>query len=760
MSPGEDLQRKIVRALRHGEFGFRGSFERGGYLSIDSLKEAFGGGEDVWSEAFRLDRRAKKTRLDYGRPGYLRALQGHSSDCGHELPYMAAPLDASAVADLQRSHGKYIYHGTDIHVVEGIVSRGLLPGGGPGGRLANHFVVGTMPTQWSDARGFRRGSNTVAQCDLEVLGRAGVRLFQGADGVLLADTVPPEAIPFSGSSARTTSAGPTRRSLPRSARTACCTSCETFGLRPLRPRPQPWTIPRLLPAARMSQAPRFLARARVPRKQTLRSPARAVICRTRRPLRPPRPRGVVELQKRLVRSALQPVWETSCPRLRLPTRPLPLGISLTKRARSSSLWPGTWKVQPAWSEQRAWSPPVRVLSTAGSWSMQRISFAARRSSSSSRVSRRVRPLLAPRPRGVRRLTEMRASSGDIDAFMGKAEAEARDEPMADASKEERSTSEELVPDDPESLYYRAHKSASRVPRQFKAASHVALPPGIMAAMTEEAPDMPNEESDGTFVVRWHLHRAACHNVPLSKAIFPPPSAMDSYRQDFRGQWFRLSREGLFFEITEAHRARAARNLGQDVVLPLLVKGDKIRLKDGTCLRYGEGFEEESEPEADPVTTAGGGSRVPRGMEMRDDPDEQEQVRRLRERGSGSSAPVTPPKAKPRKGGRNKVSAFAEPSGTPPRPPSGPRAEARAARLESEAPEAASSGGAPAAPEAPEPRNQPIVQSQAVLSVGQLDLLLLRGRQPAGVRRLFLPTGWRPFRGRPVWKQEGDRSLVP
>ena len=112
--------------------------------------------------------------------------------------------------------------------------------------------------------------------------------------------------------------------------------------------------------------------------------------------------------------------------------------------------------------------------------------------------------------------------------MGKVEAEAKDEPMADASKEERSTSEELVPDDPD-----------------KAASHVALPPGIMAAMTEEAPDMPAEESDGTFVcpdcdvrpesvVRWHLHRAACHNVPLSKAIFPPPSAMDSYRQDFRG----------------------------------------------------------------------------------------------------------------------------------------------------------------------------------------------------------------------------------
>ena len=105
--------------------------------------------------------------------------------------------------------------------------------------------------------------------------------------------------------------------------------------------------------------------------------------------------------------------------------------------------------------------------------------------------------------------------------------------------------------------------------------------------------------------------------------------------------------------------------------------------------------------------------------MRDDPDEQEQVRKLRERGSGSSAPVTPPKAKPRKGGRNKVSAIAEPSGTPPRPPAGPRAEARAAGVEFEAAEAAS----------------------------------LRGAPPA-------PAGWRPVRGRPVREQEGDRSMVP
>ena len=193
-TPAEELERQLVRALRHGEFGFRGRFERGGYISHADLKTALQCSEELWHAALRLDRSAKKTRIDYSQPGYLRALQGHSTDCGHDLSYMAAALDEGAVADLQRSHGKYIYHRTDVHAVESIVSSGLLPGGGPGGRLANHFVVGPMPTQWSEARGFRRGSNAVVQCNLEVLLKAGVRLFRGADGVLLADVVPAEAI--------------------------------------------------------------------------------------------------------------------------------------------------------------------------------------------------------------------------------------------------------------------------------------------------------------------------------------------------------------------------------------------------------------------------------------------------------------------------------------------------------------------------------------------------------------------------------------
>ncbi|CAE7914281.1 unnamed protein product, partial [Symbiodinium sp. KB8] len=94
-------------------------------------------------------------------------------------------------------------------------------------------------------------------------------------------------------------------------------------------------------------------------------------------------------------------------------------------------------------------------------------------------------------------------------------------------------------------------------------------------------------------------------------------------------------------MNELNRSRTAKKIGGDVVVPLLLKGDRIRLKVP------------AEP-TEPIPTYGGNRR---GVEMRDDPDEQEQAR--------------PPK----KGGRNKAPSTLEPEHTPPRPPSGPRAEA-------------------------------------------------------------------------------------
>ena len=47
---------------------------------------------------------------------------------------MSPPLNSAAIADLQRAHGRYIYHGADVYRVDGIIAHGLQPGGGPGGR--------------------------------------------------------------------------------------------------------------------------------------------------------------------------------------------------------------------------------------------------------------------------------------------------------------------------------------------------------------------------------------------------------------------------------------------------------------------------------------------------------------------------------------------------------------------------------------------------------------------------------------------------
>ena len=90
--------------------------------------------------------------------------------------------------------------------------------------------------------------------------KAGVRLFQGADGVLLADLVPPEAI-------FRVLAADNQRGHYTEVLTAACTSSGTSAPKPWRPQRQQWTrvSPRLRPAARTHRPPRPVPRARRPR---------------------------------------------------------------------------------------------------------------------------------------------------------------------------------------------------------------------------------------------------------------------------------------------------------------------------------------------------------------------------------------------------------------------------------------------------------------------------------------------------------------
>ena len=182
----DDVQRLLVRCMRHGEGGCRGRFGPGGLYPVDELIEQLGITINQYNQAVAHDANQRKPRLDTSHAGFLRAFQGHSADCGHPMGFMMEGLSETAIDDLIHQYGPAMWHGTDLHVVPSLIQNGLIPGGGPGGRLGVHYVLGHCPTQWEDGRrGFRRGSTCIVEVRLAVLRDAGVPIYAGADGVAL-----------------------------------------------------------------------------------------------------------------------------------------------------------------------------------------------------------------------------------------------------------------------------------------------------------------------------------------------------------------------------------------------------------------------------------------------------------------------------------------------------------------------------------------------------------------------------------------------
>ena len=162
---------------------------------MDVLLENLGVPYGMFQAALAFDGRQRKPRLDQSRVAEVRAFQGHSEDSGHSIAYMNQRLTESAVSGLIATHGPSMWHGTDVHCLEGILQDGLVPGGGPGGRLAVHYVLGPCLRQWEDGRcGFRRGSTAVVEVELAVLRDAGVSIYCGADGVGLTGHIKPTDI--------------------------------------------------------------------------------------------------------------------------------------------------------------------------------------------------------------------------------------------------------------------------------------------------------------------------------------------------------------------------------------------------------------------------------------------------------------------------------------------------------------------------------------------------------------------------------------
>ena len=182
----DDVQRRLVRCMRHGDAGCRGRFAPGGLYPVDELIEQLGITINQYNQAVAHDANQRKPRLDTSHAGFLRAFQGHSADCGHPMGFMMEGLSETAINELIDRYGPAMWHGTDLHVVPSLIQNGLIPGGGPGGRLGVHYVLGHCPTQWEDGRrGFRRGSTCIVEVRLAVLRDAGVPIYSGADGVAL-----------------------------------------------------------------------------------------------------------------------------------------------------------------------------------------------------------------------------------------------------------------------------------------------------------------------------------------------------------------------------------------------------------------------------------------------------------------------------------------------------------------------------------------------------------------------------------------------
>ena len=157
-----DLEKALVKALRHGAFGFRGLLEEWGWIRLRVVADRLRVTVERIRAAIELDARSARPRLRYNAAlETVRAIQGHSSDCGLSADQLLQEgrITRNVLAGMAAEHGNTLaYHGTIIRELEGIVRTGLQLAVGRGGykyRLCNHFVGepppvnGTIPEEAS-----------------------------------------------------------------------------------------------------------------------------------------------------------------------------------------------------------------------------------------------------------------------------------------------------------------------------------------------------------------------------------------------------------------------------------------------------------------------------------------------------------------------------------------------------------------------------------------------------------------------------------
>lgn len=121
-------------------------------------------------KAVELDGENAKRRLEV-RGGWIRAVQGHSSDSGITDPgQVYHEVTSQSLAERGLGEHSSLWHGTVLERCDGIVRFGMLPGGGDASnRLTVYWVAGTKPTPGEGKTGFRADSTAVVESSVRNL---------------------------------------------------------------------------------------------------------------------------------------------------------------------------------------------------------------------------------------------------------------------------------------------------------------------------------------------------------------------------------------------------------------------------------------------------------------------------------------------------------------------------------------------------------------------------------------------------------------
>ncbi|MEU3916500.1 RNA 2'-phosphotransferase [Streptomyces sp. NPDC029004] len=172
------VSKYLSKHLRHQPERIGITLDENGWVAVEELMRA------AAAHGFRFTRAEldhvvavndkKRFTIDGTR---IRANQGHTVEVDLDLPTAEPPA--------------YLYHGTVARSLDAIRAEGLRP-------MKRHHVHLSPDRETATRVGARRGRPVVLSVDAGAMHRAGHRFRVSANGVWLADAVPPEFLRFPG----------------------------------------------------------------------------------------------------------------------------------------------------------------------------------------------------------------------------------------------------------------------------------------------------------------------------------------------------------------------------------------------------------------------------------------------------------------------------------------------------------------------------------------------------------------------------------